>query len=210
MASLLPSFISSGVIKIKINGRTAMFVQNLNINQNVQHVPVGGIGSYGYQANEPVRMNYSGSFSVVGYHKDIAKDLKSQGTDDKTVAPPSIAASSKEDPNNNYKLIRSGHFNPANMIVTSTFDIEVLMREKSTTPILETLKSPGEDDVDVDPITEGVQIVKETTQNPAPLYTLVDCRFTGYSFGYSPGSLLNEQYQFVCNVINYHGPSPLA
>lgn len=203
MASLLPSFISSGVIKIKINGRTAMFVQNLNVNQNVQHIPVGGIGSYGYQANEPVRMNYSGSFSVVGYHKDIAKDLK-------TVAPPSIAASSKEDPNNNYKLIRSGHFNPANMIVTSTFDIEVLMREKSTIKTLETLENPGEDDIDIDPTTEGVQVVKESTQSPAPLYTLVDCRFTGYSFGYTPGSLLNEQYQFVCNVINYHGPSPLA
>lgn len=203
MANLLPSFVSSSVIKIKINGRTAMFVQNLSLNQNVQHVPVGGLGSYGYQANEPVLMNYGGSFSVVGYHKDIASTLKADFK-----APASIEASAKTDPNNNYKIIRSGHFNPVNMIVTSTFDIEVLIRQNASKKANEVVTTPGQDDLLIDPTTDGVTTTQQA-QVLSPLYTLKDCRFTGYSFGYSPGALLNEQYQFVCNVIDYHGPSPL-
>lgn len=199
MANLLPSFVSSGMVTIKINGRPAMYVQNLQVNQNVQHTPVGGIGSYGYHANEPVRINYSGSFSVVGYHKDIAQALK-----DADLAPANIQNSSKSKPNNDYKLIRKGHFNPLNMILTSTFDIEVLIRHNASKASNADSAILGQDDVSLDPTTDST-VTSAQTQFQSPIYTLKDCRFQGYQFGYTPGSLLNEGYSFVCNVIDYHG-----
>jgi hypothetical protein len=35
-----------------------------------------------------------------------------------------------------------------------------------------------------------------------PVYTLKDCRLSGYSFGFSPASLLQEGVTFICTSVS--------
>lgn len=73
-------------------------------------------------------------------------------------------------------LLISSQFSPHTLIYAPTVDIKVFSR------------------------TSGSQDNKDKEL----LYTLRDCRFTGYSFSFTPGSLMQEVVTFLCIEVEDH------
>jgi hypothetical protein len=76
-------------------------------------------------------------------------------------------------------VIDINHFNPVNLLLSATFDINVFAREQV---------------VDADGKFASILSAK-------PVYVLQNCRLTNYSFSFQPGSLLFEDMSFVCTQV---------
>jgi hypothetical protein len=82
--------------------------------------------------------------------------------------------------NNGNSLLDRASFNPLELLISYSFDIEVYERVGSY--------NSG---------TKGL-----TVDNTGKLlFKFIDCRMDGYSFDFTPGSLLVENVSFVCRVI---------
>lgn len=185
MAGLIPSMLTGSMVVLRIGDAKIAYCQNLRFQRNVAHAPIVGVGSYSVHALEPVDYSAGGSMTILRYTTDILF-----GSPDETTLPgrrdllwgatiPENLRSAQQDyRRNGNSMIDSLSFNPAKLLLSHTFDIDVY--EKSTIP------ATGE-------------IISEGTK----LFTFLDCRLTGYSFDFIPGSLLTENVDFVCrNIID--------
>jgi hypothetical protein len=173
MAGQLASFLNGSMLSIKVGGVTLAYCQSLSFNQNVNLIPVGGIGSFSNHALEPVQFSAGGSMRVVRWMKTA---LDKMGTDlitREAAVPDNINSSSVYD---NYAngngVVDKFHFNPIRLLLSATFDIDVYGRCGTTDTII--------------------------TETLTPIYKLMDCRLTNYSFSFQPGALLFEDMSFVC------------
>ena len=166
MAGLLPSFLSGSSLLIYIGNTQVAYGTNLSISQDMTQAGVGGIGSFSYDAIEPLMYSCRGSFSLTRY-----SNLATDAALSKTAAPagtiPSRSASSDlasgVDGNS---LLHPSQFNPLLLIVSKTFDIKVFARNSIT-------GATGD-----------------------LVLTVKDCRLNGYSLGFTPGSLTSENLSF--------------
>lgn len=168
MAGLTASFLNGSLLAIKIGNVTLAYCQSISFNENMNLVPVGGLGAFSNHALEPVQFAAGGNMRVVRWTTDMWKKLGA------TAVPDNLAQTANGTISSDFTSGNGGidknHFNPINLLVSATFDIEVYQRVSS-----------GTSDV-----------------GDKPLYTLVDCRLTNYSFAFQPGSLLYEDLSYVC------------
>lgn len=166
MAGLLPSFLSGSSLLIYIGNTQVAYGTNLSISQDMTQAGVGGIGSFSYDAIEPLMYSCRGSFTLTRY-----SNLSAEAAQQKTAAPagtiPSRASvsalASGVDGNS---LLHPSQFNPLLLIVAKTFDIKVFARNS---------------------ITGATGDLTFTVQN---------ARLGGYSLGFTPGSLTSESITF--------------
>lgn len=172
MAGQISSFQNGSLLVVKINNVTLAYCQSLSFNQNVNHVPVGGIGAYSASALEPVQFSAGGSMRVVRWTKELYDAAQSGQTEGFTATPANIPTNKiSDDFTSGNGVIDINHFNPVQLLLSATFDIDVYGRINTTAGIGADLK---------------------------PIYQLKDCRLTNYSFSFQPGSLLFEDMSFVC------------
>lgn len=168
MSGKLASFLNGSLLVVKINNVTLAYCQSISFNQNMNLVPVGGLGAYSNHALEPVQFAAGGNMRVTRWTTEEWNEVTSTGVPE-NLASTSGGKISKDFTSGN-GLIDKNHFNPVNLLLSATFDIDVYGRESSGSSNLST----------------------------KPLYKLKDCRLTNYAFSFQPGSLLYEDMSFVC------------
>ncbi len=165
MAGQIASFVSGSLLVIKINNNQIAYAQSLSFSENMSTQPVGGIGSYSYQAIEPLMYTARGSLQIMRY--------LTNKTDNNAGKPGNYSKDQKTASPESNSLMNQGQFNPAMMLISQTFDIEVYEKAQYD--------------------ANGVLSVDEI-----PLYVLKDCRLTNYNMAFSPGQLLSENVDYVC------------
>lgn len=71
-------------------------------------------------------------------------------------------------------MLHPSQFNPTALLLSKTFDIKIFERNNS----------------------DNSQMSR--------IFTLQDCRLTGYSIGFTPGSLVSENLSFICILAKDH------
>jgi hypothetical protein len=164
MAGQISSFLNGSMLVITIGKVTLAYCQSLSFNQNMNLTPVGGIGAFSSHALEPVQFAAGGSMRVVRWTSEEWTQIGANA------APDNLPSSTLgKDFTSGNGVIDINHFNPVNLLLSATFDIEVYGRQEGANP-----------------------------NALSKIYTLNDCRLTNYSFSFQPGSLLFEDMSFVC------------
>jgi hypothetical protein len=167
MAGQIAAFQNGSMLVIKIGNVTLAYCQSLSFNQNVSLTAVSGIGAFSASALEPVQFSSGGSMRVVRWTKEL---YDAAGTDR---TPDNITSNTlSPDFTSGNGVVDVNHFNPVQLLLSATFDIDVFGRQDTT----------GNADL-------------------IPIYKLKDCRLTNYSFSFQPGSLLFEDMSFVCTQV---------
>lgn len=169
MSNVLPSFASGGNLAIKIGDQFIAYATNLSISRDMAHAGVGGIGSYSYDALEPLQFAARGSFSITRYTQDAMNSIKA-GTvpGGPTGMAPKRTNEALSTRSNGNSFLTAASFSPVNLMLSRTFDIQIYERFG---PSLGELKMMGR---------------------------AIDCRLTSYSIGFTPGSLVAENIGFIC------------
>lgn len=182
MSGLLPSFVNGSNILLKIGDVTVAYCQDLRFNRNMANVPVRGIGSYSTHATEPVDFSASGQLSIMRYNKDIVYgngDTVPSRTQNEDLLPENLQGATKSKTRDGNSLLMPYAFDPRRLLLSATFDIEAYERTANKGAI------DG---------SEGVNAGKL-------LYKFYDCRFTSYSYSFSPGQLIMENLAFLASYI---------
>jgi hypothetical protein len=160
MAGKVGTFVVGARAKIKLDGKTCAFATSVNYSVDVTHVPVEVLGSYEVVSYEPVGYRVTGSLTVVRYTANGNATAADQATDNKgnSVFTFGDAANSNRIP---------AQFNPGNLILSETFDLEVYDRR------------------------DGIN-----TNNGQVFAKIQDARFERRSGGVNAKGLLEEQYSF--------------
>lgn len=168
MSGLLPSFLSSAQLEIRIGNTVLAYCQNLSFTDDMATVPVGGIGSYTMHALEPVGYMGRGSMTITHYSKAVLNKIKN----DTSAFPKNIVTNSQNGDDGN-SLLRSEFFNPIRLIMSRTFNINVYERAINTTGNL-------------------------GSNSGRKAFQLQGCRMTNLSLTFTPGSLINQTVSFLC------------
>lgn len=171
MAGKVPSFITGANAKITAGGVTFAYASDVSYSVSVDTVPIETMGRYEAVSNEPVNYSVAGELSVVRY-TGIANANNMAGA----------AANGNGLGNVNYKTggTASDEINPANILVSQTWDLNVYQKVQSGTP---SVTSPAETNAGAP--TSGAVI------------TVTDCRFNRKSAGINKRGILVDRLGFV-------------
>lgn len=188
MANVLPNFSNGSALLISIDNQLVAYATNLSFSDDVTTAGVGGLGSFSYDALEPLSYSSRGGFTITHYSKDAMNAVKAGsalsnfGTNGgASQAPkrsndnPSVFGGQAATSTGNSLLIANS-FSPIGLLASRTFDIAVYQRQA-------TLDNFG---ATTDIIQSGL------------VFRCVDCRLTSYSISFTPGSLVAEQLGFIC------------
>lgn len=119
--------ITGANIKITAANNTLAFATNISYEVATQTIPIDVMGRYEVAANEPVGYTVSGSFSVIRYTKAVEAPKKNR------------IAGVRQNGSDISKVISQGggrsaedHLNPQNMLLSTTFDIEIHQKQNDT------------------------------------------------------------------------------
>ena len=180
MANMTNTILNGSMLMIRIGKLNFAYVQSLNFSERMTNAAVGGMGSGSYQTLEPTQYMASGSMTITRYSTQLINDVESGLTSIGNLNKDDISA--KNDGNS---LLDNAQFNPLNLLISSTFDIDVYVKKTLTA---KSATSPG--------FTEEL------------LFTIKNCRLTNYSMAFAPGQLLNETVQYVCLGIEDRAGNP--
>lgn len=176
MAGLLPSFASGSNLALYLGNLRVAYGSNLTFTDDVAHAAVGGIGSYSYDALEPTQYLARGSFSIVRYGSVAGEAIvsKTAGTSGKTPTKMGSTSVTTNPDTDGNSMLHPSQFNPTGLLLSKSFDIKVFERQ----------------------VSDNSQMRQ--------IFTLQDCRMTGYSIGFTPGSLVTENISFICILAKDH------
>jgi hypothetical protein len=119
MAGKTPSFITGATAKIKIGALTAAYAQDVSYNTTITTIPIETMGRYEVVSNEPVAYFVDGSLSIIRYTKE-ASHMNGAAAHGNSVNQMINTAGSGG--------IAGDGFDPAKMIASETFDIEIFQK----------------------------------------------------------------------------------
>lgn len=157
-------FISGANAKIKVGGKTWAYASDVSYQVVVDTIPVETMGRYEAVANEPVNYSVAGELSVVRYSK-IAQDTGKLSTGQKTSTTG----------NGIGQAGYSSHFDPASMMSSSTFNLEIYQKNQQV--------QVGE--------TNAGEIITNS------IIKITDCRFTRKSAALNKRAILVDRFSFV-------------
>jgi len=149
--SYIPAFITGASVKIKLADKVIAYAQDFSYNVTVANIPIESMSRYEVASNEPVAYFVDGTISIIKYTSE-AKGISGANT-----AGNSLGTIGEFD-----------QFNPAKILESATFEIEVYQRSKVGTGA--------------------------TLTNVVKIH---NCRFTRMAGGISKRSVLTEQFAFV-------------
>ena len=175
MANKLASFMSGAQLVIYVGGVKVAFAQGISFQESMDNVPVGGVGSFSYHAIEPLRYSASGSLTITRWSSKLATLIKAANP---VGLPDPILKAKVLDNRDGNSLLDGVAFNPVKLLASATFDIHVYSKLPDATGSTKDFASM------------------------VPVYTLHDCRMSGYSFGFSPATLLQEGVTFIVTKVS--------
>ena len=116
-----PVMLSGSRLVIYVNSVILAYAQSLSFSDRMAVAPVGGIGSYSYDALEPLQYSASGSLVITEYSKAAYDAITAIGN--KATKPDRVSATAS-----NNTMLQSGWFSPVAMMISNTFDIDVYSR----------------------------------------------------------------------------------
>ena len=168
MAGKLPTFVTGANAKIKLGGKTFAYCSDVSYNIAVDVVPIETMGRYEAVTLEPVNYTIAGDLSVVRYTK-IAGAAAMPGT-----AANGNGLGNVDLGGNGAK--GSHHFDPGNMLVSKTWDLEVYQKTQAA------------------PTAAGGLAA---TLESEKIITIRDCRFTRKSAGINKRGILVDRLSFM-------------
>jgi hypothetical protein len=183
MANMTNTILNGSMLMIRIGKLNFAYVQSLNFSERMTNAAVGGMGSGSYQTLEPTQYMASGSMTITRYSTQLIKAVAGAGFT-KVGNLDKARISAKNDGNS---LLDNTQFNPLNLLISSTFDIDVYVKKT---------------------LTGGSATANATGYTEELLYTIKNCRLTNYSMAFAPGQLLNETVQYVCLGIEDYAGNP--
>jgi len=182
MAGLLPSFLSSAQLEIRIGSTVLAYAQNIAWTDDMTNTAVGGIGSYSNHALEPVAYMGRGSMAITHYSSKIFKGVAAiPGGAGGAALPENLRGTAVQADRDGNSLLTKEFFNPIQMLLSRTFDINIYER------LLNTAKNA---------VASG-----DTSRL---IWTLKDCRMTNLSIQFTPGTLVTQNVSFLCmSTINH-------
>lgn len=197
MSGLISTFAAAPRLKLRINGNVVAFAVGFNINISVEVQPVYVIGSYKAVSLEPTMYNVvTGSLQIVrltsSNTKDalIANSIKdklsggtavatqqslSDAAGNELIAPTTAGASAT---NNPLQAELFKHIDPAQLIVSRSFDVDVYMKVPDGSKFKETTG------------------FKATDLKEVAWMHIMDCRITSRNTNISMGQIVNEPLTF--------------
>lgn len=129
--SQLPTFMSGANLTIVIDGIEIAYCEALNFSDNMANTMVYGIGSYGPHAIEPLQYSAQGSLRIIRYSDTVKGDFqKKEGKPDNISEDKNKTKAKSDSSEGNSLAASSQQFSPANLLLTSTYDIYVYERGK--------------------------------------------------------------------------------
>lgn len=119
MAGKTPSFITGATAKIKVGNLTMAYAQDVSYNTTVTTIPIETMGRYEVVSNEPVAYFVDGSLSIIRYTKE-ASAMAGAAANGNSVEQMVNASGSGG--------TAGDGFDPARMIASETFDVEVFQK----------------------------------------------------------------------------------
>jgi hypothetical protein len=168
MAGLVSSFLNGSNLVIKIGTTTVAFAQGISMSDDIGHVPIGGIGSFGYSAIEPLQYSARGNLQILRYSN---KTLAGRNTETSASIPARVTPNKDNVSQDGNSMLHRVHFNPRKLILSRTFNIDIYERVGTGSVVNTDLKLS---------------------------YTLEDCRLTSYSMTFTPNQAISEQVGFIC------------
>ena len=169
MAQRKPSFVTGANAKIKVGGKTFAYASDVAYTISVDTIPIETMGRYEAVTNEPVNYTVNGSLTVVRYTKIAGQagmpspETRGNGLGNATFATGGVA---------------SDHFNPGNMLLSQTWDLQVYQKTQSS------------------PTTGGDTSVAATEES-VEFITISDCRFNRKSATITKRGILQDSLGFV-------------
>lgn len=183
MAGQTPSFITGANAKIKIGTLTMAYAQDVSYSIEVSTIPVETIGRYEVVTNEPIAYFVSGTLSVIRYTKSAAS-LAGSGT------VPGVKNTGNSV--NNWNDSTAGnighHFDPANLISSKTFDLEIFSKVPTDTGGAVAANA-----------TTGVAAIAASTES---IIKIRDCRMTRKQGSVTKRGLITDQFAFSAVLVN--------
>ena len=174
MAGFKPGFVTGANAKIKIGSKTMAFCQDVSYSVDVAVIPIESMGKYETHSYEPTAYTINGTFSVIRYTKNATSNPAGGVIKD--------AADGKG--NSPTEMDFNNHLNPAAMLASSTFDIEIIEKRDGT-----------------------------AGANDQSVYKIQDCRVIRRSMSLNKRGVMTDAYQFMgilggdSDVTNSIGPS---
>lgn len=158
MAGIKPSFVTGANAKIKAGDITIAYAQDVSYNTTVTTVPIETMGRYEVVTNEPVAYFVDGTLSVIRY-TNVAAGLAGAATTGNGIGNWQF-----QNPTGSNG---GQHFNPAELLASQTWDLEIFQKSDDNGGILST------------------RVVK-----------VKDCRFTRKGGAINKRGVLVEQFAF--------------
>lgn len=187
MSNLLPSFIKGADLVLRIGDIEIANCVGLSFRDAMNNALVYGMGSYSPRALEPLSYAASGSLTITRYSDAVIQNARvaarptapgPAGTLQTAAGqlPDGVRGTSGSTRDGN-SLAELQYFSPAQLLLSSTFDIDVYVRAN---------------------VGDTYQSAEAGLRK---LWTLKDCRFNNLSWSFAPGQLLNESYSFVITSV---------
>lgn len=135
MSNQIASFASGSNLYITIGDTTVAYGTNLSFTDDVSHGAIGGVGSYSYDSLEPLQYLARGSFSLIRYTDKTMNGAKTKINGRDSTLPSRVDTVNTDVQADGNSMLNGTQFNPAQLLMSRTFDINIY--EKETT-----LKTP--------------------------------------------------------------------
>jgi hypothetical protein len=141
----------------------------------------GAVGGIGgYSYDAQEALSYSASGSfTLTRYTSAAADAVKKVTGGEYKLPTKSNSGFPNPGTDGNSMLHPAHFNPSKLLTGKTFDIKVFERRS------------------------------QSSNDAVVVYTLKDCRLSGYSIGFTPGSLVSENLSFKCLRIVDAADEPL-
>lgn len=126
MAGIKPGFITGANAKIKAGLETLAFCTDVSYNVEVQTIPIESMGKYEVHTHEPVGYAISGNLSIIRYTSRANTNGISDATASKGNSPAEIVPVAN---GANWEAM----MDPAKMLTSQTFDLELSEKTGATT-----------------------------------------------------------------------------
>lgn len=173
MAGIKPSFVTGANAKIKLAGKTFAYASDVSLQIQVDTIAIETMGRYEPVTNEPIAYAVGGDLSIVRYTSQVG--IANNGAGGNMIPSAKNTGNglgNVEGIGGSSKL--SDHMNPGNLIVSTTFDIDVYQKVGTAQ-------------------ANGAATVTDTSK----IFSIKDCRFRSMSTGLNKRNILVERYSFV-------------
>jgi hypothetical protein len=118
-----PIFLTGANAKLKIDGKTFAYAQDVSYNVSVDTIPIETMGRYEAVTIEPVNYSVGGEFSIVRYTKAAA--ATGAGIDGSNIDGNGLGSVKGT---NNSALGLSSHIDPSELLQSQTWDLEIFQK----------------------------------------------------------------------------------